>query len=330
MTLDDQVADRLAGIALGHVQREWPHGLQHVWTGPNDGGTPRTLHPVFFGSFDWHSCVHGYWLLAVLLRRFPAMSRAPAIRTLLDTRLTSEAVAGECAYFARPATRGFERPYGWAWLLALQHALRATPWEAPLRPLADVIVARFRSFLPLATYPVRVGTHFNTAFAWALAHPYAAAHHPDLAAALRGRVQSWYGQDQACQAWEPNLDEFLSPALVEAMCMARLHPASFAPWLDAFLPGIAAGQPATLFEPATPTDRKDGKIAHLDGLNLSRAWCWRAIAKALPPADPRRATAEAAATHHLAASAAHVSGDFMGEHWLATFAVLAMWPEALD
>ena len=328
--LDQAGADRFAGIALGHVTREWPHGLQHVWTGPDDGGAPRALHPVFHGSFDWHSCVHGYWMLAVLLRRFPDMPRAGDVRALFDAQVTPPAVEGECAYFRRPSARGFERPYGWAWLLALQHALRGTPWAEVLRPLADIVLARFRAFLPLATYPVRVGTHFNTAFALALAHPYAAVHDPALAATLRDKAWTWYGGDRDCQAWEPSQDEFLSPALTEALCMARLHPAAFPAWFGAFLPHLAAGQPAPLFTPAIATDRTDGKIAHLDGLNLSRAWCWRTVAAALPEGDTRRALAAAAAARHTEAGVAHVAGDFMGEHWLASFAVLALWPEGLD
>ena len=324
------VADRFAGIALGHVTREWPHGLQHVWAGEGDGGTPRALHPVFFGSFDWHSCVHGYWMLAMLLRRFPGMARAAEVRALFEARLTEAAVAGECAYFARAGARGFERPYGWAWLLALQHALQGTAWARVLQPLADVIVARFRAFLPLATYPVRVGTHFNTAFALTLAHPYAVACDPGLAGMLRERAGAWYGGDLGCQAWEPGLDEFLSPSLVEAMCMARLRPEGFGAWFDGFLPEAGAERPGTLFEPVVVSDRTDGKIAHLDGLNLSRAWCWRVVGDALAPGDVRRRVVEEAAARHLAAGVGHVAGDFMGEHWLASFAVLAMWPGALD
>ena len=330
MELDEAVAGRFAGIALGHVEREWPHGLQHVWAGDGDSGTPRALHPVFFGSFDWHSCVHGYWMLAVLLRRYPRIAQAGAVQALFGARLTPGAVAGECAYFARPGARGFERPYGWAWLLALQHALRRTDWDGVLRPLADVMLARFRAYLPLATYPVRVGTHFNTAFALALAHPYVAEADPALAAAMREKAWGWYGGDRACQAWEPSQDEFLSPTLVEALCMARLHPERFGAWFDAFLPELAAGRPGTLFEPVAVSDRTDGKIAHLDGLNLSRAWCWRVVGAALPAGGVLRDVVEAAAARHLAAGVAHVAGDFMGEHWLASFAVLALWPGAVD
>ena len=328
--LDEATAAGLASVALGHVTREWPHGLAHAMAGPDDFGTPRAMHPVFFGSFDWHSCVHAYWMLATLLRRFPGMGNASDIVALFDARLTPAAVDGECAYFRRPVSRGFERPYGWAWLLALQHALRGTAWAPVLRPLADIVLARFRAFLPLATYPVRVGTHFNTAFALTIAHPFVSTADPALAALFRERALAWYGGDEACQAWEPSQDEFLSPALTEAACMARLHPGAFPAWFARFLPALAEGHPATLFTPAAVSDRTDGKIAHLDGLNLSRAWCWRLLAAALPHGDPRRPAMDAAAARHEAAGLGHVTGDFMGEHWLASFAVLTLWPGAID
>jgi len=326
-TLDQDRADHLAGIALGHVERRYPHGLSHVFLAPEDA-TPAVLHPVFFGSFDWHSCVHAYWLLATLRRRFPAMPCAGAIATLFDARLTAPAIAGECAYFARSSARGFERPYGWAWVLALQHALRDTAWERTARPLAQVIAARMHAFLPGSRYPVRVGTHFNTAFALVVSAPYAAANDPALLALLREKALNWYGEDADCQAWEPSQDDFLSSALIEAVCMQRLHPEGFPAWMRRFLPRLALRQPATLFEPAQVGDRSDGKIAHLDGLNLSRAWCWRLLAASLESAAA--SVASAASVDHLAAGLAHVEGDFMGEHWLASFALLALWPDALD
>ncbi len=328
--MDDATASRLAGIALGHVTREYPHIISHVMQGPADAQTPRALHPVFHGSFDWHSCVHGYWLLATVLRRVPAGDQAAAIRALFDARLAPGPIEGECAYFRRPASRGFERPYGWAWVLALHHALRGTAWADAVQPLAAIVAARFHAFLPKGRYPVRVGTHFNTAFALTLAAPWAAAHDAPLLALLRAKALAWYEADAGCQAWEPGQDDFLSSALTEAVCMARLHPGAFAPWFDRFLPGLAQRRPATLFDPASVSDRSDGKIAHLDGLNLSRAWCWRVIAAALPPADPRRRTAEAAARQHTDAALPHVAGDFMGEHWLATFAAMALDPTTLD
>lgn len=325
------LAARFAGIALGHVSREYPNKPEHVLAGPGDARTPADLHPVFFGSYDWHSCVHGFWMLARLLRAYPDMPQAAAIRALFDARITARAVGGECAYLAAPTARGFKRPYGWGWLLKLaaELARHPQPWGARLAPLAEAFAQRFRDFLPIATYPVRVGTHFNTAFALRLATDYADATQDDaLLALLRDTAWRWYGDDADCPAWgEPSGDDFLSGTLVEAECLRRLLPAAaFLPWFDAFLPRLAAGQPATLFRPAIVTDRTDGKIAHLDGLNLSRAWCWRSLAGALPAGDARRAAMLGAADRHLAAALPEVAGDYMGEHWLASFATLALLP----
>ncbi len=334
-TLTAELAARFAGIALGHVTREYPNKLDHVLTGPQDLESPRALHPIFFGSFDWHSCVHGHWLLARLHRRFPQLPQGAAIRALLDAQLTSEKVAGELRYLEQPATRGFERPYGWAWALALQAELlrhesrEGRRWAAAVAPLAKEFVRRFEAYLPLATYPVRAGVHTNTAFALLLARDYAvAARNSGLAGLCAETALRWYRQDRGCPAWEPSQDDFLSPALVEAALMRDIMPREdFTAWLAAFLPQAARGEPATLFTPATVTDRTDGKIAHLDGLNLSRAWCWRRIVADLPPADPLRVRAEAAIESHLTSALGHVAGDYMGEHWLATFALLALDPE---
>jgi hypothetical protein len=330
--LTAETASGFARLALGHVTREYPSKLDHVMNGPGDVRGPRALHPVFYGSFDWHSCVHGWWLLARLLRRFPGMEEADAVRALFDGHLAEEKVAGEVAYLGEPLRATFERPYGWAWLLMLAGELArhetadGRRWAEALRPLADAFVERFRAFLPKATYPVRAGTHFNTAFALTLGMEYAdAAGDAGFRHALAGKAREWYGGDRGCQGWEPGGDDFLSPALVEAECMRRALAADeFAEWLGAFLPGIADGEPAALFTPPRVSDRSDGKIAHLDGLSLSRAWCWRSLAAALPRGDARRDVAGRAADAHLAAGLRHVAGDYMGEHWLATFAVLAL------
>jgi hypothetical protein len=324
MRLDATTADKFAAIALGHVRREYPHKLDHVLDGDGDALPPRALHPIFYGSFDWHSCVHGYWLLMRLLRRFADMPAAPRIRALADEMLVKDRVAIEVAYLARPSSAGFERPYGWAWALALhgEAALVDARWGAALEPLARAFADRFRAFLPKLSYPIRTGTHFNTAFAMVLLLDWADTHDPALAVLARERARVWFGDDRDCQAWEPGGDEFLSSALIEALCMSRVLGGDFPEWLAAFLPRLGAGQPATLLTPAFVSDRSDGKIAHLDGCNLSRAWCWRAIAAALPP--EAAAIARDAADRHLAASLPHVAGDYMGEHWLATFATLAL------
>jgi len=328
--LTPEIADRFAAIALAHVVREYPNKLVNTLTGPHDAKTPSDMHPLFYGSYDWHSCVHGYWLLARVLRRFPDGQQTTAIQALFDQQVTPEKVAGECAYLAAPDARGFERPYGWAWLLKLTNELSYLPergWSRTLSPLAEIFAQRCREFLPIAPYPVRVGTHFNTAFALRMAADYAeGARDTALAALLLSTAERWYGEDVDCPAWgEPGGDDFQSSALIEAECMRRLLPADrFLPWLERFLPRIGDREPATLFRPAEATDRSDGKIAHLDGLNLSRSWCFRALSGSFPDGDARRSVMEEAAAAHLAVSLPHVTGNYMGEHWLASFALLAI------
>ena len=322
--LDARLASEIAQIAIGHVTQEYPHKLDHVLTSDLDALPPRVLHPIFFGSFDWHSCVHGWWTMLTLRRLFPHIVEAAAIAELADNSFAADKVDAELAYLDRPSSRGFERPYGWAWLLQLH--LEATRhderWGTELEPLARAFADGLRSYLELLTYPIRVGTHFNTAFALILSLEWADLFDPRLAALIRDRSLHWFGADRDCQAWEPGGDEFLSPALSEALCMARTHSALFPAWFAHFLPRVAHHEPATLFEPAIVSDRSDGKIAHLDGLNLSRAWCWRGIAVLLPSAE--RAAAEITADTHLAAALPHIAGDYVGEHWLASFALLAL------
>ena len=330
--IDESTADKFAALVLAHVRREYPNKLDHVLNGPDDLRSPRQLHPLFFGSFDWHSNVHGYWLLATLYRRVPALRQKSAIVELFDAQFTPSNVAAEVDYLRQPSRGTFERPYGWAWLLALAaelergHSEDARRWGVALRPLAEAFVERFREFLPKASYPIRAGTHFNTAFALTLAFEYAdGTRNRSFEELLRAKAAAWYENDVDCQAWEPGGDDFLSPALVEAECMRRALPrAEWASWFDRFLPRMAQREPRTLFAPATVSDRSDGKIAHLDGLNLSRGWCWRSIASSWDVDDPRRAAALRAADEHIAASLPYVAGDYAGEHWLATFALLAL------
>ena len=326
MKLDATLAARFARIALSHVTKEYPHKLDHVLGGDEDALPPRTLHPIFHGSFDWHSCVHGWWTLLTLRRLFLENEEAVAITELADKSFTPEKVAAELAYLDRPMSAGFERPYGWGWLLYLhleasRHDERM--WAIELEPLARAFAERLKVYIAKLTYPIRVGTHFNTAFSLILALEWADAFDCALAKAIRLWTSEKFGDDRDCQAWEPGGDEFLSPALIEALCMARVLPESeFADWFASFLPRLAEREPGTLFIPATVSDRSDGKIAHLDGLNLSRAWCWRSLARLMP--TETRSVAEAAAATHLDAAIPHVAGDYMGEHWLATFALLAL------
>jgi len=323
-----------ARLALANVEREFPNKLDHVMAGAADIAAPRTLHPAFFGSFDWHSCVHAHWLLARILRLQADIAEAALIRRTLDSHLSAANVAAEVEYFRRPESRAFERSYGWAWLLKLAAELErwsdvdAQRWSRNLAPLAQAVAGAYLDWLPDATYPIRHGVHSNTAFALAFAHDYAGGSAAialgELAAA---KAREWYLADSKAPArWEPSGADFFSPALIEADLMRRILDVSeFPDWLARFLPGIERREPRTLFSPAVVSNRSDPYIVHLDGLNLSRAWCWRAIGCALPRDDPRATIATAAADAHRAAGMAGVtSGEYVGDHWLATFAVLAL------
>lgn len=325
MTLTPDVAAGFARLTLGHVGQRYPFKLDQVLTGPEDLRAPHEIHPIFHGSFDWHSCVHGWWQLLTIARLFPDLPEAAQIGRRANEMLVPEKVAGELAVLARPYAAGFERPYGWAWALALHgEAVRHdAAWGTALEPLARAFAERFHQHSPKLTYPIRVGTHFNTAFALTLARDWALDHDPALVTLIDARARDWFGEDRGCQAWEPGGDEFLSSALCEALLMSRVLGDGFAGWFDVFLPDAVAGRPQSLFTPAMVSDRSDGKIAHLDGLNLSRAWCWRSIAAALP-AHPIAPVARATADDHLAASLPHLADDYMGTHWLATFALLAL------
>lgn len=322
-TLTRDIAEKFAALALAHVEREFPHKMDHVMAGAADVIGPRAAHPIFYGSFDWHSCVHGYWLLARVKRRYPDLAQAGAIAALFDRAFTPANVESECAYLRRPESRGFERPYGWGWLLALATELDQAG-DARLAPLAEIFAQRFRDFLPLCDYPVRTGVHTSTAFALRLAADWAEPNDPLLYALTREKLLKWHAGDADAAAWEPSQDDFLSPTLMVAEALRRvMAPGDFRKWFAAYLPGAAQGEPASLFAPARVSDRSDGKIAHLDGLNFSRAWCWRTIASALDNAA-LQAKARTAAQAHIDASLPHVTGDYMGEHWLATFALLAL------
>lgn len=328
-TLDPALIARFADLALGHLDREYPSRLDHVLSGPGDLRPPRELHPLFFGSFDWHSSVHAHWLLVRALRLCPGLPARSHVVDVLNARFTPERVAGELTYLHQPGRASFERPYGWAWLLKLAAEVRLggfEDWDRVLAPLAQAFVDRFTTYLPNATYPTRTGTHGNTAFAVALALDWArAAHLPAFESLLVHTARRWYEADAGYQAWEPSGVDFLSPGLVEAECLRRVLPAAeFVVWFDRFLPRLHEREPRVLLEPAYVSDRTDGHIAHLDGLNLSRAWCWRAIGEALSAGDRRSSVCTSAAKAHVAAALPHLAVDYAGEHWLATFAMLAV------
>ncbi|HJP70207.1 MAG TPA: DUF2891 family protein [Candidatus Limnocylindria bacterium] len=310
--LDEHLAERLARMAVDNVAREYPNAPGHLLRGPADLRPPRELHPCFYGSYDWHSCVHQHWLLARLLRLELAGTQADAARAAL-AELTPERVEVEAAYLRdHPA---FERTYGWAWLLALADEMGSDV----LAPAVSAVRENWTRHLPDATYPIRAGTHANSAFGLALAIDHARADADDaFERALVSRATSWFGADRDYPArLEPGGDDFLSGALMEASLMTRVLEAdAFAAWWAAFLPEI----PGSLTEPALVADRSDPKLAHLDGLNFSRAWCWRTIGHIT--GDP---VANAAADRHLEAAMPNLfSGEYASEHWVGTFALLAL------
>jgi len=323
--LTPEIAAGFARSTLAHVGRKYPYKLDQVLTGPDELEAPAKRHPIFHGSYDWHSCVHGWWQLLTIARLFPDLPEAAAIRLRADAVLTVDKGAGELATLQR-AHQTFERPYGWAWALALhgEAARHDASWAAALEPLARAFAARFTAHLPKLTYAIRSGAHANSAFALLLTLSWAKRHDPALANLCAERARDWFGADKGAQAWEPGGDEFLSPTLCEALLMARITGMGFADWFDGFLPGAADRTPASLFAPAIVSDRSDGKIAHLDGVNLSRAWCWRGIAARLGKGHPAYAAIRGTAEQHIAASLPHITDDYMGEHWLASFALLAL------
>ena len=319
LSLDAGAASHFARLALQCAEKEYPNKLDHVMNGPHEVQSPRALHPAFYGCYDWHSTVHGHWMLVRLLRQFPQLPEAPEIRRQLDEHLSEHPVAVEVAYFGQPNRKSFERTYGWAWLLKLQAELRswdspeARRWAQALQPLADTVTRALSDFLPRQTYPIRTGVHPNTAFGLTLALDYAQAVHDEkLGALIAERARTYFAKDtEAPLKWEPGGEDFLSPALEEATLMARiLSPSAFRSWMRAFLPAVK-------LTPAIVSDRTDPKIVHLDGLNLSRARCLYALSTALR----RPALAQLGDTHAQASLPFIASGSYEGEHWLGTFAV---------
>jgi Protein of unknown function (DUF2891) len=327
-----------AQVAMQNIEREFPSDVWHRMQGPDDlPRRPRERTPVFFGSFDWHSCVEMHWVLVRLLRVMPDAVPQAEIKRALGDHFTPEALRQEAQFIGNPDNRGRQRPYGWGWALQLVHDVQtaddpdARSWAASFEPLAETLTRNFLEWLPKATYPIRYGVHPNSAFGFSRALPYARTRAQGgdrrLLSALTDKALQWFGRDTDYPArWEPSGADFLSPALTEAELMGQLLPTeAFASWLTAFLPGIADHEPAALFTPAVVSDASDGQIAHLHGLNASRAWCWRRLAELLPPADPRVEPALTAMRTHAAAALPHVAGDdYMVEHWLAAYAVLLM------
>ncbi|MFI7387053.1 DUF2891 domain-containing protein [Streptomyces sp. NPDC049813] len=316
--------EETAQLAAANVTREYPNFPAHLVTAATENTRPRTLHPTFYGAYDWHSSVHMHWLLVRTLPSLPAAEATP-YTDVLDRHLTPQNLATEAAYLLdRP---GFERPYGWAWLTALAAETRDTRWGPAFRPAMDAVERLLAGWLPKATYPVRHGIHTNSAFALGLildTGPAAGLPAATLES-VRTRLRTWFTDDHDAPAhWEPSGQDFLSPALSEADAMRRVLDAeAFARWLDRFLPALRTGAPCALLDVPVVSDPADPHIGHLLGLALSRAAALRTIAGALPE-GPVRTRLTAAAGEHLAAGLPAVdSGDFTTDHWLATFAELA-------
>jgi hypothetical protein len=324
-------------IALENITREYPVMPYFIVTGPGPYPTHREFHPAFYGSFDWHSCVEMHWVIVRLLRMFPDEVPDNAARTTLNQHLTAENVAKEIEFYSDPNHRTLNRPYGWGWLLTLAHELES--WEDPdgqrwaeqLCPLSDLLSENFVSWLPMLTYPQRWGIHPNTAFSLSRAYDHAvhlgANGDNALLSAIQDATARFFWDDTDYPArYEPSGADFLSPALTEAELMSRvLDSAMLSNWLERFLPNIEKAEPLELFEPVTVSDPTDGQIAHLHGLNLSRAWAFTALAERLPEDDPRIEPMLAAAERHAEASLPFVAGsDYMVEHWLAAYATLLL------
>ncbi|HEY7036821.1 MAG TPA: DUF2891 domain-containing protein [Thermomicrobiales bacterium] len=334
--LRERAAD-YAQVALTNITREYPNMPYFIATGPGPYPTHRDYHPAFYGCFDWHSCVEMHWVLVRLLRLFPDAVPGDAARATLGDLLTAENIATEVRFFGDPNHRTLERPYGWGWLLTLAHELETWDdaggrrWAAAVAPLADLLSGNLAGWLPVLTYPQRTGVHPNTAFGLSRCFDYAqlrAGRGDDaLLSAIKTAAARWFLDDTDYPAhYEPSGADFLSAALSEAELVSRLLDTSaFSDWLQRFLPGLAAAQPAALFQPATVADSTDGQIAHLHGLNLSRAWAFTALADRLPVGDPRITPLLDAAERHAAASLPSVAGSHYNvEHWLAAYATLLL------
>lgn len=331
MTIDKDVLSRIARVTLGHVVQEFPNSQARVFSSPDDFARPTLVHPIFFGSYDWHSCVHGYWLLVCLLDFDLEQAQRHSIVALLDRQLTPGKVTKELDFFTRADQAGFERPYGWAWLLMLTAKLKtsnhpqAPAWLVNLYPLARHLRDKMMDYFTKLPRPIRSGLHSNTAFAMVLALTYAKAVGDErFGTFLIERANVYFPEPMPAPGNEPDGEDFLSQAWQQLLLMRRiLDERQFESRVGKILHSIASPQWSELIEPVFTVDRADGRLAHWDGLNLSRAWCMASIAKSLPEYSRHRARLEQAAADHLAAGSAHLHDHYMGEHWLATFLLLA-------
>ncbi|MFK7936298.1 MAG: DUF2891 domain-containing protein [Saprospiraceae bacterium] len=320
-------AEYLYHFAYDCIDREYPNKLNQVIGDESDLATPQALHPAFYGCFDWHSSVHGHWTLVTLLTQFPDFQHRSDILRKLQANINVENITQEVAYFNDAHNKNYERTYGWAWLFKLDEALRE--WDAPeakemqiaLSPLTDLLATKMVDFLDKLKYPIRVGEHTNTAFGMSFAYDFAKKYHPVLKEKIEVKARVYYSQDAGCPlTWEPSGFDFLSPCLQEASLMQKVLPkAEFQTWFATFLPAFAE-RPSDFLQPAVVTDKSDGKLAHLDGLNFSRAWCLYEMGKGLDNA----AMQQLAQQHFEFSYEKMDSGEYAGSHWLASFAAYAL------
>ncbi len=321
-------ANQLAELPLRCIAQEYPNKLGQVITNQSDLAVPSELHPVFYGCFDWHSAVHGHWSLVRLLKNYPDLEKSEAIKTLLRNQLTKEKIAQEMRYFDKEYNKTYERTYGWAWLLKLSAELKTWDTEIGrelsenLEPLSLLISKKYKAYLPKLNYPIRVGTHSNTAFGLSFAYDYAIISGDTVFADLiHSRAKDFYIKDQGCPInWEPGGYDFLSPCIEEVDIMRKvLSKDEFVDWLSGFFPDLL--QPDFDLTVGEVSDRTDGHMVHLDGLNFSRAWCFYGLANQYPEFDYLKKTAN----KHIAYSLPNLVGDdYEGGHWLASFAINAM------
>ena len=330
--LDEQAA-KLAQLALAGIEREYPNKPANVMASEKDVLSPKQMHPAFYGCFDWHSSVHGHWMLIKLLKSHPQHANVSASRAMLSRSLTTENLIVEAKYFDQPENKSFERMYGWAWFLTLVAELhgwddpQAKQWRVAVQPLEAKIVELTKAYLPRLSFPIRTGVHPDVAFALGQAYDYAAiVNDEELKTLIAKRAMDYYSNDRNYNtAYEPSGEDFFSPSLNEADLMRRILPQEeFAKWLTGFLPDLKTGANNRLLVPVEVSDVTDGKLVHLAGLNLSRAWCMRGIASHLAENDPRKELLENSYRDHLQAGLRYVfSGHYEGEHWLGTFVAYA-------
>ncbi len=332
LALDDKKAEYLYHFAYVCIDQEYPNKLNQVLGNESYLAPPRELHPAFYGCFDWHSSVHGHWALVTILNEFPDFQHREKIIEKLSKTLTSENILKEIEYFNDKHNSDFERTYGWAWLLKLDEALRESvpkafgipksgTFKKNLTPLVDLISAKFIEFLDKLNYPIRVGEHTNIAFGMSFAYDYAKKYNAKLASKIEEKAKQYFLNDCNCPlTWEPGGFDFLSPCLQEASLMQKVLPEKeFKKWLKKFLPGFEKN-PSKFLEVAVVTDRSDGKLAHLDGLNFSRAWCLFELGHGL-----NNQKMIGLGTRHFNYSYEKMdSGEYAGAHWLASFALYAL------